>query len=323
MQETMRALQIVAPEQVRIVSLEVPQPGPGEVLVKVRAVTVCSHWDLTLLAGKDIFERPGYPKYPIPVGVPGHEMSGEVVALGAGVVAFRVGNRVASWTARAAQKQGYYAEYAAVPEDCLLRVPDHLSYPEAALLELGMSVACSVRRTGDLAGKTVAIGGAGAAGLLALQMVRALGARRILVFDPVEARRKIALELGADRALDPASPESQALSVETAQVAIECAGSAASAENLMRITKRDVHLFGVVHGSIRYTIEHWNRNVSLHGYPGHSLESAEFALAMMRSGAVRTAPLVGATVGFETYLEGIAKAKAALVPKVCVVPSGA
>jgi len=320
MAKTMKALQILGPGEVRIVSVPVPQPGEREVLVKVRAVTVCTHWDLTLLAGTDIFGRPGYPKYPIHVGYPGHEMAGDVVAAGPAASAFRTGDRVAVWTSRATGVQGYYAEYAAVPEECLLRIPDHLSYPEAAPLELAMSVACSVRQMGDVAGKRVALGGAGAAGLIALQMIRVLGARQITVFDPVETRRALAVDLGADRALDPDSPESRALPATMAELAVECAGSAASAENLMRVTTGTVHLFGVVHGEIRYNVDHWGRGVTVAGYPGHSRESGDFALAMMRSGALRTAPLVGKTVTFGSYLEGIDALKAAVVPKVCVVP---
>jgi len=319
----MRGLQIVAPGRVEVVTVGTPKPARGEVLVRVRAVSVCTHWDLTILAGKDIFERPGYPKYPIPVGIPGHEMSGEVVALGEGVTALRVGDRVATWSSRASQKTiGYYAQYAAVPEDCLLTIPNNLSFVHAAPLEMGMSVAGSVRAMGDLAGKCVAVGGAGPAGLIGIGMIRALGARQILVFDPLEKRRKLALELGADRALDPSSQESLALSPRTAQVALECAGNAASAENLMRVTTGAVHLFGVVHGQIRYGIEHWGRGVTLAGYPGHSVESGEFARAMMAGGAVRTDRIIGKTVGFADYLDGIEVLKTGAIPKLCVVPEG-
>jgi threonine dehydrogenase-like Zn-dependent dehydrogenase len=323
MPDTMRALQIESPENVAVVEATIPTAGPGELLVKVQAVTACTQWDLTLLAGKDIFERPDYPVYPIPIGVPGHEMAGDVVAVGTGVTELRVGDRVAAWSSRASQAEGrfgYYADFAAVPEDCLLKIPDHLSYVEAAPLELAMCVAASVRQAGDLAGKDVAIGGAGPAGLIAIQMVRTLGARTIIAFDPIETRRSLALELGADLALDPGSSESLALDSSATDIAIECAGAAASAENLMRVTSGGVHLFGVVHGEIRYNMSHWGRNVSLRGYPGHTLESAEYALAMMAKGAVRTGPIIGAEVDFDTYKEGIDMLRVGSIAKLCVRP---
>ena len=323
MAEMMKALQIVAPGKVEIVDVAVPEPGPDEVLVEVKAITACTQWDLTLLSGVDIFERMGFPKYPIAPGVPGHEMAGVVVARGSEASVFSPGDRVAAWDSRASQlpgRIGYYAQFAAVPEDCLLPIPDSLTFVEAAPLELGMCVAASVRQAGDLSGKRVAVGGAGAAGLVALQMAKALGARHVIAFDPVAARRELALALGVDDALDPVSEECAALRPGSADVGIECSGRAASAENLLRIATGGVHLFGVVHGQIRYTMDHWGRNVSLHGYPGHTRESAELALALMSCGAVRTKEFIGAEVPFEKYLEGMDMVKRGEIPKLCIIP---
>lgn len=320
---SMRALQILAPGEVRVVQVEVPKAAPGEVLVRIRATTVCSHWDLNMVAGRDIFERPGFPQYPIPVGVPGHEVAGEVVEVGAEAEGFSPGDRVAAWSSRSSQRPGrlgYYAEYAAIPAADLMKVPDHLPLEEAAILELSMCVASSFRRAGDLAGKQVAVGGAGAAGLLALQMARALGARRVEVFEPNPARRALALSLGADLAYDPASPESQALGARSYEVAFECAGAAVSAQNLMRVTSGPVHLFGVVHGEIRFDMDHWGRNVQLCGYPGHSRESAELAMALIAGGAVKVKPLIGMKVDFEHYREGLERLKDGAAAKMCVVP---
>ncbi|MCC7265217.1 MAG: alcohol dehydrogenase catalytic domain-containing protein [Candidatus Latescibacteria bacterium] len=323
MAQQMRALQIVAPGDVQVVQVEVPQAAQGEVLVRIRAATVCSHWDLTMVAGRDIFERPDYPKYPIEAGVPGHEVAGEVVAVGAQVEVFKVGDRVAAWSSRSSQlpgRLGYYAEYAAIPAADLMPVPDHLSLEEAAILELAMCVAASFRQAGDLAGKRVAIGGAGAAGLIALQLARALGVRRVEVFEPTAARRELALSLGADLAYDPVSPASLALGARTYEVAFECAGAAVSAQNLMRVTTGPVHLFGVVHGEIRFTMDHWGRNVHLCGYPGHSRESAELAMALIAGGSVKVKPIIGMKVDFEHYREGLDRLKDGAAAKMCVVP---
>jgi threonine dehydrogenase-like Zn-dependent dehydrogenase len=245
------------------------------------------------------------------------------VATGSEVKAFRVGDHVAAWSSRHSQDEGrlgYYAEYAAIPEGDLLSVPTTMPFEETAILEMAMCVAASFRQAGDIAGKNVAIGGAGAAGLLALQIARSLGARRVDAFDPTESRRTLALTLGADNAMDPASDTSLALSPGSYQVAFECAGVAVSAENLMRVTTGNVHLFGVVHGEIRFTMDHWSRNVHLCGYPGHSRESAELALALMACGGVKVKPIIGITVGFAGYAEGLAKLKTGAVAKMCVVP---
>ncbi|MDP6125077.1 MAG: zinc-binding dehydrogenase [Candidatus Latescibacteria bacterium] len=323
MAKEMRALQITAPGEAQIVNVEVPTPPPGEVLVRVEAVTICTQWDLTMLAGKDIFERPDYPKYPIQVGVPGHEMSGVVVDVGPKSSWCQDGDRVAAWSSRGSQRKGrmgYYAEYAAIPVEDLMVAPDHLSFEEIAPLELAMCVAASIRQAGDLAGKRVAVGGAGPAGLFAIQMARTLGAKRVVAFDPQESRRSLATELGAEVAYDPTSDDSAALGDRDFDVAFECSGVAASAQNLMRVTSGGIHLFGVVHGTIGFKTDHWGRNVALHGYPGHNYESAEMAMALISSGAVKTRPIVNRTVGFEDYLEGIESLKDGSAAKLCVVP---
>ena len=62
------------------------------------------------------------------------------------------------------------------------------------------------------------------------------------------------------------------------------------------------------------------RSVALHGYPGHTHESAQMAMALISSGAVNTRPIVGKTVNFDSYLEGIESLKDGTVAKLCVVP---
>ncbi|MFN8489988.1 MAG: alcohol dehydrogenase catalytic domain-containing protein [Caldilineaceae bacterium] len=105
MPNTMKLLQILAPGQVEWRDAPIPQPGAGEVLVKVAAVTTCPHWALHLMSGEPMF--PGVPPpYPYTPGQPGHEMTGAVVALGPGVTAFALDDRVAAWRDAGAKRQG-------------------------------------------------------------------------------------------------------------------------------------------------------------------------------------------------------------------------
>ena len=68
----MRALQIVAPGEFRIQDVPVPEPGPGQVLLKVLAVTTCPHWDMHIMGGQPMFAG-GQLDYPYTIGQPGHE----------------------------------------------------------------------------------------------------------------------------------------------------------------------------------------------------------------------------------------------------------
>ena len=119
----MRAIQITEPGRFRIVDTPEPAAGPGEVLIAVRACVTCPHWDTTIFRGVDIFERPGHPKYPIPVGYPGHEVSGRVEAVGEGVTSLQVGDRVATLKAGGESNPGFYSELISRPAEMVTRIP--------------------------------------------------------------------------------------------------------------------------------------------------------------------------------------------------------
>src|SRR5206468_9834233 len=127
-----------------------------------------------LWRGQDIFERQGYPRYPLLPGRPGHEMTGTVVATGPGLDELTEGDRVASIFDSGESRPGFYAEYAVAREAQLLRVPDHPPIADVASLELAQCVAVTFQRAGDLAGLRVGISGLGPAGLIAGQMACAL-----------------------------------------------------------------------------------------------------------------------------------------------------
>jgi threonine dehydrogenase-like Zn-dependent dehydrogenase len=301
----MRILQIKAPGCAELIEMPDPTPGPAEVIVRVQAVASCPHWDMTMMAGRDIFDRPDHPKYPALPGQPGHEMAGVVESVGHGVTAFKAGDAVAVWRTMGEEKPGYYAEKACVPENDLLPVPPGLDAAAAAGLEMAMCVAVCFLTLPDLAGKRVSIGGLGPAGLIAVQMAREAAAARVLGFDPNPGRRAFALTLGADDALDP---RSQAASLLTARrgaeidYAIDCSGSAASVQLQMDVAGQGVALFGVQHEPYVYHARH--RGLTLYGYKGHTIEAARCALDRLVSGAVRLAPLNTAELPLSRFAEG-------------------
>ena len=132
----MRAIQITEPGRFRIVDTPEPAAGPGEVLIAVQACVTCPHWDTTIFRGVDIFDRPGHPKYPIPVGYPGHEVSGRVEAVGEGVTSLQVGDRVATLKAGGESNPGFYSELISRPAEMVTRIPDNTSYEAAASMEM-------------------------------------------------------------------------------------------------------------------------------------------------------------------------------------------
>ncbi|PXX68436.1 NADPH:quinone reductase-like Zn-dependent oxidoreductase [Nocardia tenerifensis] len=150
-----------------------PAPGPGEVLVRVRAASVCQG-DVHLLTGTPYLLRLGFglrrPKDPII----GHDLAGEVAAVGSEVTEFRSGDAVFG-----SVNAGAFAEYVCVQEQRLAHAPTGLSLEEAAALpDSGMTALQGLRDVGGLrAGQRVLVNGAsGGVGSAAVQLAKALGA---------------------------------------------------------------------------------------------------------------------------------------------------
>jgi NADPH2:quinone reductase len=179
------------PEVLQLRDVAVPQPGKGEVLIKVTAAGVNR---------PDVLQRQG--NYPAPKGhseLPGLEVSGVVAALGEGVERLSIGDAVLALVAG-----GGYAEYAAAPEVCCIRKPDTLSFIDAAAIpETFFTVWHNVFERGELkAGETFLVhGGTGGIGVTAIQLAKVFGAKVITTVGSDE-KCAAARALGADVAIN-------------------------------------------------------------------------------------------------------------------------
>lgn len=191
---TMQAVEISAPggpEVLKPVSRPLPVPKPHEVLIKVAAAGI---------NGPDIMQRKGL--YPAPAGasdLPGLEVSGTVVAVGAAAKRWKEGDRVVALT-----NGGGYAEYVAANAEHCLGVPQGLDIVDAAgLPETYFTVWSNVFIGAGLkAGETFLVhGGAGGIGTTCIQLGKAFGAK-VIATDSPEARCSICRDLGADRVID-------------------------------------------------------------------------------------------------------------------------
>jgi L-iditol 2-dehydrogenase len=202
---TMEALVVLEPGRLEIQAVPVPEPGPDEVLARVRAVSICGT-DAHLIRG----DYPGFwpPAFPF---IPGHEWAGEIVALGPGAERFgwQLGDRVAGTSHDACgvcrecvegrynlcenygrqglhrqyghSVQGANATYVVQGVKTIFALPDTLSFEDGALIDPA-SIALHVANRGNITpGDTVAITGAGAIGLLGGDAARIRGAGRVIV----------------------------------------------------------------------------------------------------------------------------------------------
>ncbi|HEY0794225.1 MAG TPA: galactitol-1-phosphate 5-dehydrogenase [Acidisarcina sp.] len=212
----MKALLLSEYKHLSVVDLPPPVPGPGEVLVEVAACGIC---------GSDVHGYDGASGRRIPPIVMGHEAAGIVAAVGSGVSEFIAGERVTfdstvycgecefcqrgevnlcdnrqvvGVSCGEYSRPGAFAEFVAVPARILYRLPDALSFRDAAMLE-AVSVALHGVHVSELrGGETALVIGAGMIGLLLLQAARVGGCSRVFVADIDASRLTLASELGAD-----------------------------------------------------------------------------------------------------------------------------
>jgi putative PIG3 family NAD(P)H quinone oxidoreductase len=232
------------PESLRPVSRPVPEPGPGEVLIRVAAAGVNR---------PDVLQRKG--AYPPPQGVtdiPGLEVAGEVVRLGASVTEPVVGARVCALVAG-----GGYAEYVAAPSVQCLAVPGPLSMEEAAALpETFFTVYYNVFMRARLrSAETLLIhGGSSGIGTTAILLAKAFGARVIVTAGSAE-KCAACRALGADVAIDYKQEDFVARTMEStggqgADVILDMVGGEYLARNLAAAAVNGrIALIATQHGS--------------------------------------------------------------------------
>lgn len=227
-----------------------PDPGPGEILVKLRAIGICGsdmHW---YVDGSVYGASAVYPQ------VLGHEPAGEIVGVGRGVSHLKPGDRIAieptiscghcEWCLRgqhnnccasafmgSPQAPGLLREYAVIPAHNATLVPENFSYTQASLIEPVAVIMHMLELIEIRAGQTVAVLGAGPIGLLAAAVARKAGASQIFVADKLPHRIRMAQEQGAIAA--PISKFAQLIADHTRGRGVDISIDAAGAPETINI----------------------------------------------------------------------------------------
>jgi L-iditol 2-dehydrogenase len=221
----MKSLLLSSYNNLEIADLPQPTVGPDEILVRVEACGIC---------GSDVHGFDGSTGRRIPPIVMGHEAAGTISAIGADVREFKAGDRVTFDSTVYCGKCGYcqrgqinlcdnrevigvscgsyrrngaFAEYVLVPERIAYRLPDSISFEEAAMLEAVSVALHGVSLAGVKGGETALVIGAGMIGLLTLQAARVAGCKRIFIADVDTTRLNLARQIGADEVLHSSGSE--------------------------------------------------------------------------------------------------------------------
>lgn len=187
------------PEVLETVERPNPQPGPGEVLVRVRAAGV--NYFETLMRRNLYAVTPELPM------APGVEVAGEIEAVGEGIDAALRGARVAVPMFAVGRPNGGYAEYLAIDAASVVPLPDGLSFEHAvALLVAGLTVLHLVRRSPPNGRTVLVTAAAGGVGSLLLQLAKHAGAERVIAVAGGAEKLEVAHSLGAEIGIDYREP---------------------------------------------------------------------------------------------------------------------
>lgn len=194
----MKAIQVAAKgEPMKLVEIPIPNPGEGQVLLKVEACGIC-HGDSKIIEGA----ASSYPR------IPGHEVVGIIDKLGTGVTKWKVGQRVGiGWHGghghtTALTTDGGYAEYMVAYEDGLISIPDEITAEEAApLLCAGETTFSALHNSKARLGDLVAISGIGGLGHLAVQYAKKAG-YEVVAISRGSDKEQLAKKLGAHHYID-------------------------------------------------------------------------------------------------------------------------
>ena len=313
----MKALVHTAPYVMELQEWDIPSYDADDLLIRVKACAIC---------GSDVKGYTGKTGRRQPPIIMGHEASGVVEATGANVTGFERGDRVCFdstvYCRRCAyclrgrpnmcerrqvmgvsegtyRRHGAMAEYVVVPYWIAVRLPDDLSFAQAALVETVSIGVHAANRTPVRLNDTVVVVGVGAIGLTALQAIRLKGAGKVIVTDLSPWRLELARQLGADEAIradraDLLDRLREATGPEGADAVIEAVGIQASVDAALAITRKGGALTLI--GNVTPRVEVGLQSIVFGEVEvrGTCASSGEFpdSVGLVVSGRIRVEPLI-------------------------------
>ena len=315
----MKALLLKQYMEMEFTEVPLPEIGPADVLVRVKACGIC---------GSDVHGFDGSTGRRIPPIIMGHEAAGIVVRTGPAVTGFQEGDRVTfdstiycgeCFFCRRGQvnlcenrevlgvspgpyrRHGAFAEYVSVPAHIVYRLPDALPFERAAVVEAVSVAVHGVSLTPVALGDTGVVVGSGMIGLLAIQALRLAGCSRVIAVDLEDSRLELAVRMGADAGLNPGQCDAAARVAELtggrgADVAVECVGATAPIQTAIACVRKGgaVTLVGNLAPAIELPLQSVvTRQIRLSGSCASSGEYPA-CIDLIARGAIEVAPIITA-----------------------------
>lgn len=315
---------MMAPGKIEFAEVPIPEPKPGEALIKIMKIGVCGS-DIHVYHG----EHP-FTSYPV---TQGHEVSGTVEKLGEGVTGLAVGQKVTiqpqvvcgecypcrhgkynlceKLKVMGFQTTGVASHYFAVDAQKVTPLPENMSLDEGAMIEPLAVAVHAVRRAGDVAGQDICVLGAGPIGILVAQAAKGMGARRVMITDVSSLRLEKAKECGADFCVNTKEKDFGEALVECfgpdkADVIYDCAGNNITMGQAIAHARKGstIILVAVFAGQASVDLAVLNdHELDLNTSMMYRTEDYAKAIELVNEGKVALKPLISKHFAFQDYLE--------------------
>jgi L-iditol 2-dehydrogenase len=320
----MKALLLNEYKNLTVTEMPVPEIGPEDVLIQVKACGIC---------GSDIHGYDGSTGRRIPPLVMGHEAAGEIVKTGEGVRGWKVGDRVTfdstvscgrcyfckrgevnlcenrqvlGVSCAEFRRHGAFAEYVAVPQNILYALPDTFPFHHAAMIEAVSIAVHAVNLTPMQLGASALVVGSGMIGLLVVQTLRLAGCGQIIAVDLEDNKLDLAKQLGADaglnaRNVDVVKAVQELTGGRGADVAIEVVGAGKPIETAILGVKKGgmVTLVGNITPKVEIPLQVVvSRQIRLQGSAASAGEFPQ-CIDLLARGAIKVDPIISALAPLE------------------------
>lgn len=345
----MKAVVLNAPNDFAPAELPKPEIGDNDMLLQMKKAAICGT-DMRILTGA----KTKGVRYP---SVIGHEMCGVIAEVGKNITGFEVGDKVSianvipcgscpaclegrenacmNRKAIGYEFNGGFEEYILIPEIAIksgnvMKLPKQVSFTAGALIE---PLSCCIRglkNAGTGFNDSVLIVGAGPIGLMHMQLSKIAGAKQVIVSEPNEMRRQIALELGADRVVDPTEEDLEKIVKEATQgmgadVIIMAIGVPSLVNSTLKLCRKGgtVNLFAGFAGTGECSIEvntiHYNE-INVNGSTAYKREDYLEAADMVVSGKINLDKIATHTYKLDEFQEAYEMCKSGKGLKILIEP---
>ncbi len=312
------------PGEIIFQEVPTPKPGDGQVLVKIKDIGICGS-DIHVYHGKHPFTS-----YPV---TQGHEVSGEIAELGAGVSGFAVGQKVTiepqvycgkchpcrhgkynlceELKVMGFQTTGTASEYFAVDASKVTPLPQEMSFAEGAMIEPLAVAVHGVKQVGDVTGMNIAVLGAGPIGNLVAQTAKGMGATKVMITDVSDFRLKKAEECGIDVCVNTREKNfgealTEAFGPDKADVIYDCAGNNTTMGQAIQYARKGsvIVLVAVFAEMAQIDLAVANdHELDIKSTMMYRHDDYVDAIRLVKEEKVHLRPLISKTFAFHDYLE--------------------